>query len=30
MVYKANDDDTYRLIIELEDEEIVYHALLEG
>lgn len=29
-VYKANDDDTYMLIIELEDEEIVYHALLEG
>lgn len=29
-VYKANDDDTYILIIELEDEEIVYHALLEG
>lgn len=29
-VYKANDDDTYMLIIELEDEEIVYHALIEG
>ncbi len=25
-VYKANDDDTYMLIIELKDEEIVYFA----
>ncbi len=29
-IYKANDDDTYNLIIELEEEEIVYEVLLEG
>ena len=29
-VYKANDDDTYMLIIDLDDEEIVYRALIEG
>ncbi|MEK3980773.1 hypothetical protein MKY37_17225 [Psychrobacillus sp. FSL K6-2836] len=29
-IYKANDDDTYKLIIELENTEIVYIALLEG
>lgn len=29
-IYKANDDDTYNLINELEEEEIVYEVLLEG
>lgn len=29
-IYKTNDDDIYLLIIELENEEIVYHVLLEG
>ena len=29
-LYKANDDDTYTIIIELENKEIVYIALLEG
>ncbi|WOV83274.1 hypothetical protein PGH26_10085 [Sporosarcina jeotgali] len=29
-IYKTNDDDTYNLIIEWEEEEIVYEVLLEG
>ncbi len=29
-IYKTNDDDTYNLIITLEEEEIVYEVLLEG
>ena len=29
-IYKSNDDNTYNLIIELEEEEIVYEVLLEG
>jgi len=29
-IYESNDDDTYNLIIELEEEEIVYVFLLEG
>ncbi|MER2078710.1 hypothetical protein [Psychrobacillus psychrotolerans] len=29
-IYESNDDDTYNLIIELEEEEIVYVVLLEG
>lgn len=29
-IYKVHNDDTYKLIIELENTEIVYIALLEG
>ena len=29
-IYESNDDDTYNLFIELEEEEIVYVVLLEG
>ena len=29
-IYKSDDDDTYNLIIELDEEEIVYEVLLEG